>query len=182
MSELEQNTPIILRILAALPQTQCGRCGFDDCAGYARAVGQGWADINRCAPGGTEGLERLAALTDRPVVPIADDCGQLGPRSVVFVDETWCIGCALCQKACPVDAIVGAAKWMHTVIEPLCTGCMRCVPVCPVDCIVAQNVSGAATGWQAWGQEQADQARHRYDLRSDRGRRDGLDGFETGTL
>ena len=166
MLALDQN------ILAVLPQTQCGRCGFDDCSGYARAVAQCRADINRCAPGGEEGLERLAALTHRPIVPIADDCGPFGPRHVVFVDETWCIGCTLCQKACPVDAIVGAAKLMHTVIESLCTGCMRCVPVCPVDCIMAQNVSGTATGWQAWTQEQADQARERYLWHSIRSRRD----------
>ncbi len=120
---------------AALPQTQCTRCGYADCRAYAEAMAGGAADINRCPPGGAQGIVRLAALTGRPATPLDAACGQEGPRALAVIDEGWCIGCTLCIKACPVDCIVGAAKQMHTVIDDLCTGCELCVPVCPVDCI-----------------------------------------------
>ncbi|MDA8446695.1 electron transport complex subunit RsxB [Paracidovorax valerianellae] len=156
------------RIDAALPQTQCTRCGYPDCAAYALAVATGEAGINQCPPGGAEGVERLAALTHRPVLPLSPEHGTEGPRAVAFIDESWCIGCTLCLKACPTDAIFGANKLMHTVIEAHCTGCELCIPVCPVDCIVLENASGSATGWQAWSPEQAEHARSRYAARTER--------------
>jgi electron transport complex protein RnfB len=155
-------------ILAVLPQTQCTRCGYPDCAGYAQAVAEQRAGINQCPPGGQAGVDRLAALTKQAPTLLDPAFGQEGPRSVVFIDENWCIGCTLCIKACPVDAIVGANKRMHTVLESFCTGCELCLPVCPVDCIVLENASGAATGWAAWSSEQAQQARQRYEATQSR--------------
>ena len=162
-------------LLALLPQTQCTRCGYPDCAAYAQAVMAGEAAINQCPPGGLEGVQRLAAVTGQSVVPLNPDNGVEGPRPVVFIDEAWCIGCTLCIKACPVDAIVGANKLMHTVIETYCTGCELCLPVCPVDCIELVNVSGDATGWAAWSQSQADQARNRYQFYSYKRRREEVE-------
>ncbi|MFZ3219024.1 MAG: electron transport complex subunit RsxB [Rhodoferax sp.] len=156
------------RLLDALPQTQCTRCGFPDCAAYAQAIADGAADINQCPPGGAQGIERLAQLTGKPVTPLNPAFGAEGPRSVAFIDEDWCIGCTLCIAACPTDAIVGSNKRMHTVIEAYCTGCELCLPVCPVDCILLENASGNATGWAAWSAPQADQARERYTARGAR--------------
>lgn len=147
---------------AALPQTQCTRCGYPDCHGYAQAIASGEAAINRCPPGGAEGIARLAALTGRARVPLDTERGHEVPRALAVIDEAWCIGCTLCVKACPVDCIVGASKLMHTVIEPLCTGCELCVPVCPVDCIEMRPVTAPRTGWAAWSAGQADEARQRY--------------------
>ena len=152
----------------ALPQTQCTRCGYPDCASYAMAMAQGQAAINQCPPGGQAGIERLAKLTGQPVVPLNPEHGTEGPRQMAIIDEAWCIGCTLCIKACPTDAILGANKLMHTVIEPWCTGCELCIPVCPVDCIQLENVSGEQTGWAAWSAEQADTARQRYASRQQR--------------
>jgi electron transport complex protein RnfB len=149
-------------VLDALPQTQCTRCGYADCRGYAEAIVDAGADVNRCPPGGREGVARLARITGRPALPLDPTCGSEGPRARAVVDEAWCIGCALCLKACPVDAIVGAAKRMHTVIDVLCTGCELCIPVCPVDCISLVEVTGTRTGWDAWSTAQADEARTRY--------------------
>ncbi len=153
------------RLLDALPQTQCTRCGYPDCAAYASAITRGEADINQCPPGGAEGIARLAALTGRPVIPMNEQFGREGPRSVVFIDENWCIGCTLCIKACPTDAIIGTNKRMHTVMEQHCTGCELCLPVCPVDCIELETVSQGRTGWAAWSSEEATQARQRYESR-----------------
>ena len=150
------------QISALLPQTQCTRCGYADCAAYAEAIASREADINRCPPGGDEGIARLAALTGRPVLPLDRAHGVEGPRSVAVIDEAWCIGCTLCLPACPTDAIIGSNKRMHSVIEVHCTGCELCLPVCPVDCISLTNVSGEATGWQAWSALQASQASERY--------------------
>jgi electron transport complex protein RnfB len=146
----------------ALPQTQCTRCGFPDCRGYADAMATGEADINRCPPGGAEGIARLAVLTGRAASALDPERGHEGPRALAVIDEAWCIGCTLCIKACPVDCIVGAPKAMHTVIDEQCTGCELCVPACPVDCIAMRPVTGARTGWAAWSPEQADAARGRY--------------------
>ena len=165
-------TALYQSILAALPQTQCTRCGYPDCAAYALAVAEGEAAINQCPPGGAEGITRLSAITGRPVQPLSAAHGLEGPRTVAFIDENWCIGCTLCIAACPTDAIVGSNKTMHTVIEPYCTGCELCLPVCPVDCILLENVSGVATGWAAWSPTLADQARDRYAFSSYRHKRD----------
>jgi electron transport complex protein RnfB len=147
---------------AVLPQTQCTRCGFPDCRGYAAAIAGGQADIDRCPPGGAQGIVRLAAVSARPFKPLDPQRGVEGPRKLALIDEDWCIGCTLCIKACPVDCIVGASKQMHTVIESLCTGCELCVPPCPVDCIAMVPVSGGRSGWDAWSPAQAEVARERY--------------------
>ena len=132
------------RIDAALPQTQCQRCSYPDCAAYAQAIASGEARINQCPPGGQEGIERLAALMQTEPLSLNPDNGIEAPRVVVWIDEDWCIGCTLCIKACPTDAIVGLNKRMHTVIEPYCTGCELCIPVCPVDCISLDIVRESA--------------------------------------
>ena len=176
--------PLAQRILAALPQTQCTRCGYPDCAAYANAIAQDSAPINQCPPGGAEGIRRLAVITGKPTLahlPLNPDNGQEGPRAVAVIDENWCIGCTLCIDACPTDAILGSNKLMHTVIEPYCTGCELCLPVCPVDCIAMENVTGASTGWQAWSQPLADEARSRYEVRSDRLERSEADRIKRQT-
>ena len=152
------------RIHNALPQTQCTRCGYPDCAGYAQAVADGEAGINQCPPGGAEGIARLAQLTGREQVPLDPQFGTEGPRAMAVIDEAWCIGCTLCLDACPTDAIVGINKRMHTVIEAHCTGCELCIPVCPVDCISLEVETPGRTGWAAWSQAQAEAALKRYQL------------------
>jgi len=160
------------RLHAALPQTQCTRCGYPDCAGYAQAITAGAAEINQCPPGGAEGVARLAEITGRPALPLNPANGVEGPRAVAVIDEAWCIGCTLCIKVCPTDAIVGSNKFMHTVIEPYCTGCELCIPACPVDCISLENVTGDRTGWQAWSPKQAAEALDRYEFHSLRAARE----------
>ena len=157
-----------LRIHTALPQTQCTRCGYPDCAGYAEAVAAGEAEINQCPPGGAEGIARLAALTGQPALPLNPSHGSEGPRAVAVIDEAWCIGCTLCIDACPTDAIVGSSKRMHTVIERYCTGCELCVAACPVDCIGLESVTPGRSGWQAWSPAEAAQALDRYEFRTQR--------------
>lgn len=159
------------QILDVLPQTQCTRCGYPDCAAYAQAIAAGEAAINQCPPGGAEGITRLATLTGRPALPLDPAFGTEGPLTVAVIDEDWCIGCTLCLAVCPTDAILGGNKRMHTVIEPHCTGCELCLPVCPVDCIRMESVSGERTGWAAWSAQQAATARHRYEFHSNRLRR-----------
>ena len=153
------------RILDALPQTQCTRCGYPDCKAYAQAIALEQAPINQCPPGGAEGVAVLARLTGKPVQPLNLEHGLEGPMTVAVIDEAWCIGCTLCIKACPTDAILGSNKVMHTVIESACTGCDLCLPVCPVDCIEMVHISGDKTGWAAWSAELATQARVRYESR-----------------
>ncbi|MDM0073999.1 RnfABCDGE type electron transport complex subunit B [Variovorax sp. J2P1-59] len=156
------------RLLEALPQTQCTRCGYPDCAGYAEAIAAGEADIHQCPPGGAEGVVRLSQLTGKSVQPIDPRFGIEGPRAMAVIDESWCIGCTLCLDACPTDAILGIHKRMHTVIEAHCTGCELCIPVCPVDCISLEVATPGRSGWQAWSQAQADHARSRYEAHSRR--------------
>ncbi len=153
---------LIEQIDAALPQTQCTRCGYPDCHSYAQAVAQQEAGINQCPPGGAEGIERLAALTGRPALPLSEAHGQEGPLKLAVIDESWCIGCTLCIKACPVDCIVGAPKQMHWVVNAQCTGCELCVPACPVDCIAMVELQPTLSAWAAWSPAQAAQARDRY--------------------
>ena len=163
---------------AALPQTQCTRCGYPDCRAYAEAMASGEADINRCPPGGAEGITRLAQISSRPVLPLDVTHGLEGPRQLAVIDEAWCIGCTLCMKVCPVDCIVGASKLMHTVIDLECTGCELCVPACPVDCISMTPVTGERTGWQAWSPAKAHESRERYVFRSHRLERDRRENDE----
>ena len=158
-----------------LPQTQCTKCGYPACRPYAEAIALGSAAINQCPPGGVEGVRRIAAISGHAVIPINPANGFERPRPVAFIDEQLCIGCTLCIQACPVDAIVGAAKQMHTILPSLCTGCDLCVAPCPVDCIVMFPVTGDATGWDAWTQAQADAARERHDMRSRRLERDRIE-------
>jgi len=151
-----------------LPQTQCTKCGYDGCRPYAEAVAAGAAGYNQCPPGGAEGVARLAALLGQPLIPLNPANGAERPRPVALIDENLCIGCTLCIQACPVDAIVGAAKQMHTVLPALCTGCDLCVAPCPVDCIVMVEATPGRSGWDAWSQQQADAARLRYQQRQQR--------------
>ena len=129
------NTELIDAIDALLPQTQCTKCGYSGCLPYAAAVAQGEADINQCPPGGAEGIRKLAHLLGRAEKPLNAANGTEIPRAAALIDESRCIGCMLCIQACPVDAIVGAAKRMHTVLTQSCTGCELCLAPCPVDCI-----------------------------------------------
>jgi len=150
------NTPSLAdRIDALLPQTQCRRCGYDGCRPYAEAIVAG-APIDRCPPGAEDLVAKLAAVTGRPVVALDPSCGTPGPLAVARIDEATCIGCTLCIDACPVDAIVGGAKRMHTVLAALCTGCELCVAPCPVDCITM-----VAAG-RTWNLEDARMAGDRY--------------------
>ena len=161
-----EQTQLAARIHAALPQTQCTRCGYPDCAAYADAISQGSAPINQCPPGGAEGVARLAAITGQSAISLNPVNGLESPRAVAVIDEAWCIGCTLCLPVCPTDAILGGNKVMHTVIEQHCTGCELCIAACPVDCISLENVTSELTGWAAWSQVQADQALERYTFHS----------------
>ena len=130
-----QGDPIADKIDAILPQTQCGQCSYAGCRPYAEAIAKGEADINRCPPGGTATMLALADLLGVEPKPLAEEHAADPIKTVVYIDEQTCIGCTLCIQACPVDAILGAAKQMHTIIESECTGCNLCIPPCPVDCI-----------------------------------------------
>ena len=174
MSDLR---PLADRIEDVLPQTQCTKCGFDGCRPYAQAIADGAAEINQCPPGGLEGIARLSAVTGRKIIALNPVNGLERPRAVAYIDETLCIGCTLCIQACPVDAIVGAAKLMHTIVPDLCTGCDLCVNPCPVDCIVMYPVT-EATGWAAWSQPDADAARERHDFRISRLKREKQENDE----
>lgn len=132
---------------ALLPQTQCTKCGYPGCLPYAEAIAAGLAEINQCPPGGDAGIRKLSTLLGRPHIPLNPANGIEAPRRVALIDETSCIGCTLCIQACPVDAIIGGAKHMHTVIADHCTGCDLCVPPCPVDCIAMVPVKGTDAAW-----------------------------------
>jgi len=123
------------RIDALLPQTQCTRCGFEACLPYAQAVARAEAPINRCPPGGAAGIAAMGSLLDRPVLPLDAHCGSEQPAAVAWIEAEACIGCARCLPVCPVDAIIGAQHFLHTVLPDECTGCELCVAACPVDCI-----------------------------------------------
>lgn len=151
-----------------LPQTQCTKCGFPSCRAYAEAIAQGHASYNQCPPGGQEGIRRLAHQLNQPVIALNPVHGQERPRSVAVIEEHLCIGCTLCIQACPVDAIIGAAKQMHTIIPSRCTGCDLCIAPCPVDCIRMENVTDEKTGWDAWSDELAARARQQFHARQQR--------------
>lgn len=151
------------RIEDLLPQIQCTKCGYSDCRSYAEAIATSTANYNQCPPGGAEGVARLAHLVGKPIIPLNANNGIERPRSRAIIDESQCIGCTLCIQACPVDAIVGAPKQVHTVLADLCTGCDLCVTPCPVDCITTVPVTSVATGWASWSQKQANAARERHE-------------------
>jgi len=157
------------RIDALLPQTQCTKCGYDGCRPYAQAIADGAAAINRCPPGGDDGVAALAALLDTDVLPLDLSRGAPGPLTVARIDEAHCIGCTLCIRACPVDAIVGANKRMHTVLADWCTGCDLCVAPCPVDCI------DMVPAGRAWTPADAQAGRQRHQVRQARLARETAD-------
>jgi electron transport complex protein RnfB len=140
-----EGDPLVEKIDAVLPQTQCGQCGYPGCKPYATAIAKGEADINKCPPGGEEGVKKLADLLGVEIKPLD---AEPKPKSVAFIDENICIGCTLCIQACPVDAILGAAKQMHTIIASECTGCELCLPPCPVDCISMVPIREDLPGWK----------------------------------
>ncbi|MBL8376528.1 MAG: electron transport complex subunit RsxB [Burkholderiales bacterium] len=152
------------QIDAILPQTQCTRCGYDGCRPYAQAIAQGSADINQCPPGGAAGIVKLADLLKTLPKPLNPANGVEKPLEVARIDEALCIGCTLCIQACPVDAILGAAKQMHTILDSWCTGCELCIAPCPVDCIRMEPV----TPTRVWTTADADLARRRYGARNAR--------------
>ncbi len=160
---------LVRRIDALLPQTQCTKCGYPACRQYAEAIATGEAEINQCPPGGDAAIRELAALLGREARPLNPRNGIEQPRRVALIDEARCIGCTLCIQACPVDAIVGAPKLMHTVVTELCSGCDLCLPPCPVDCIAMVPAVGADA---IWGQSRADAARERFERRRSRHERE----------
>lgn len=154
--------PLVEKIHSVLPQTQCTKCGYDGCLPYATAIAEGEL-INRCPPGGNKGIATLATLLDRPTLPLnTEECGEHVPLQLAIIEERHCIGCTLCIQACPVDAIIGANKFMHTIVAALCTGCELCVAPCPVDCIEMIPAN------REWTDEDADQAWRNYQARENR--------------
>jgi Na+-translocating ferredoxin:NAD+ oxidoreductase subunit B len=149
---------------AVLPQTQCTRCGYPACRPYADAIAAGHAAINQCPPGGDDGIRRLAELTGQAYQPLNPAHGVEEPRQIAIIDETRCIGCTVCIKACPVDAILGGFKHMHTVLTDDCTGCELCVAPCPVDCIEMRDLMPA----MPWTEDNADRSRRLYQARQSR--------------
>ena len=144
-----ESDPVVDKIDAILPQTQCGQCSFAGCRPYAEAIARGEADINQCPPGGEIVIHALADLLGRDAKPLNPEHGvEKKAKTVAVIDENWCIGCTLCIQACPVDAILGAAKQMHTVIADECTGCELCIPPCPVDCIAMVPLEEDLTTWK----------------------------------
>jgi Na+-translocating ferredoxin:NAD+ oxidoreductase subunit B len=142
-----QDDPLVEKIDAVLPQTQCGQCGFPGCKPYAEAIAKGEANINLCPPGGDEGIAKLAELLGVEAIPLGEGL-EIKPRAIAIIDEATCIGCTLCIQACPVDAIVGAAKQMHSIVAAQCTGCELCLPPCPVDCIRMEVIPEDLHSWK----------------------------------
>jgi electron transport complex protein RnfB len=148
-----ESSPVVEQIDALLPQTQCGQCSFAGCRPYAEAIAAGEAQINLCPPGGENLIQSLADLLDVEVIPMDDEDDAIQEPTVAVIIEDTCIGCTLCIQACPVDAILGAAKQMHTVIESECTGCELCLAPCPVDCIEMIPVKQTLKNWR-WPEPQ----------------------------
>ena len=143
-----EGDPIVEQIDKLLPQTQCGQCSFAGCRPYAESIAEGEVDINRCPPGGEATIQALANLLEVDVKPLDEKCGVEQTKTLAVIDEQRCIGCTLCIQACPVDAILGAAKQMHTVIAYECTGCDLCLAPCPVDCIDMVEVPVRPNNWR----------------------------------
>jgi len=152
-----EGDPIADQIDSMLPQTQCGQCGFPGCRPYAEAIAAGEAEVNKCPPGGEVTMVALSELLGRDPIPLEDEVAAEKPKAVAFIIEKDCIGCTLCIQACPVDAILGAAKSMHTVIADECTGCELCLPPCPVECIEMIPVEETIANWK-WPYPQNSQA------------------------
>lgn len=151
-----EGDPLVEKIDSLLPQTQCGQCTYPGCRPYATAIANGEADINQCPPGGETTIYALADLLDREPIPLNPENGEVKPKMIAIIDEQVCIGCTLCIQACPVDAILGAAKQMHTIIEKECTGCELCLPPCPVDCIDMIPIKEDVISWKwPYPEEQA---------------------------
>jgi electron transport complex protein RnfB len=159
---------LVEQINQLLPQTQCTQCGFSGCRPYAEALAAGKAAINQCPPGGRAGIERLAQLLGQPVLPLNPKHGVEKPRRVAHITSELCIGCTLCLQACPVDAIVGAPKYLHVVLAEECTGCELCVAPCPVDCIDMSELMPDAGAVPAWTRANAESARQRHEKRERR--------------
>lgn len=143
-----EGDPIVDQVDALLPQTQCGQCSYAGCRPYAEAIAAGEAEINRCPPGGEVTMLALADLLGHDPIPLQDAVAAEKPKAVAWIDEQECIGCTLCIQACPVDAILGAAKQMHTVIDVECTGCELCLPPCPVECIHMRPLEVTLETWR----------------------------------
>jgi electron transport complex protein RnfB len=158
-----QSNELALQIDQLLPQTQCNKCGYQGCLPYAQAISQKEADINLCPPGGAEGISQLADFLGVAVKPLDTACGEERPKLVAVIREADCIGCTKCLPPCPVDAIIGASKLMHTVIAAHCTGCELCIAPCPVSCISMES-----SPLPAWNRNDADQSRQRYQLKNQR--------------
>lgn len=162
---------LVEKIDQLLPQTQCEQCGFEGCLPYAESLSKGESEINRCPPGGLSVMRSLAKLLDKPELPINPECGVAQAVHSVYIDETLCIGCTKCIQACPVDAIVGTKKKMHTVIQSECTGCDLCIPPCPLDCIYilpSQEEHFPEVGLSDQQKIRADKSRSRHQARQHR--------------
>ncbi len=161
MNPQASSNPLAVRILDQLPQTQCTQCGYEGCAPYAQAIAEQLAPINQCPPGGSAGIAALAEITGQAPLPLNPDNGTEQPLRVAVIVEDACIGCTKCIQVCPVDAIIGAAKWMHTVIASRCTGCELCIPACPVDCIEMPIAADTE-----WTRARANSARAQFEFRT----------------
>ncbi|MDG6773133.1 electron transport complex subunit RsxB [Thiomicrorhabdus sp. ZW0627] len=150
-----EGNPMADQIDKVLPQTQCGQCGYPGCRPYADALANGEAEVNLCIPGGTEVMIEISEITGLEPKAMDEAASEPKPKETAIIDEDLCIGCVLCIKECPVDAILGATKMMHTVIQQECTGCEKCVPVCPVDCIDMIPVEVTTKNWK-WPEPNAD--------------------------
>lgn len=166
-------TNLIDKINEVLPQTQCTRCGYPSCLDYAKAIANKEAGINQCPPGGDLGIKELARLTNEEIIPLNPKHGEIKAKEIAIIDEDVCIGCTLCIKACPVDAIIGSNKMMHTVLELECTGCDLCIKVCPVDCITMVEDKNSD-----WNKVRSSLARERFEEHNKRKHKEQLEKEE----
>lgn len=167
---MDKQQDLARQIDAILPQTQCTRCTYPSCLDYAKALANNQANINQCPPGGNEGVAKLAKLLNLPIVPLDPKYGIVEHKTIALIDEDTCIGCTLCIKVCPTDAIIGTNKRMHTVLNQDCTGCDLCLPVCPVDCI--EMIPDPNSNWDEIRQNDA---REKFNLRKERQAREDLE-------